>query len=395
MNARVPPTKPPTTVGHPETAIDLRLEPRWSFTAQVVLGTAAIVAAALAVVLATEWPAYGAAVALVGVLHAWIVAAALSKQIAGGEPALPVRPADFTQYNAEGRKAALDFAWRGHGGVVPQPALPPRRGPVGPWLVALLAAFIIVPVAACLTPGPSSGAAQNAGTLASVAFALVVAWWVVGVAVAIRSNRTLKERIATFGVHWNAYVHAAEREHARELARQWVYANVGAWIDASAQRAATAARQRFGVEEQAGACFVLHGLSLEQAANGHAAVRMGPADMPPYELEMIPLIVGNFLGRRVGHFLLIADTSYSVAVRGGDIVEQERSPNELEWHYRDIITVEYQRDPSQQLLGQAAGLFTLSLTNGQPIQHRTLEHGAASCVDAIRRQTRAAKLGTH
>jgi hypothetical protein len=125
-----------------------------------------------------------------------------------------------------------------------------------------------------------------------------------------------------------------------------------------------------------------------------AAVHMGPPDMPPYELEMIPLIVGNFLGRRVGHFLLIADTSYSVAVRGGGIVEQERSPNELEWHYRDIVTVEYQRDPSQQLLGQAAGLFTLSLTNGQPIQHRTLEHGAASCVDAIRRQTRAAKLRT-
>jgi hypothetical protein len=74
------------------------------------------------------------------------------------------------------------------------------------------------------------------------------------------------------------------------------------------------------------------------------------------------------------------------------IVEEDGTKvSEREAHYRDLITVDYERDP--KTTGPASGTFRVSLANGERIILPTLKDGVSTAVAAVRQRTRVAKLG--
>jgi hypothetical protein len=78
-------------------------------------------------------------------------------------------------------------------------------------------------------------------------------------------------------------------------------------------------------------------------------------------------------------------------------IAKAENPIELEFHYRDIVTVQYTRQseelPSANKDRRAArlGKFEMGLVNGKPQEYMTLEEEGVSAVEHVRRKTRAVK----
>jgi hypothetical protein len=182
---------------------------------------------------------------------------------------------------------------------------------------------------------------------------------------------------------------AMRRSALRAAAQQWCGRWSATWVDRAGAAAGQKAVERFRLppDTESHALFV-------------PGLRQQP-DMPPAFVDIRVLLTGAFLAIREGAYLDVKGTSMRQGVSDAPetltvplLDDDNTKVAEQEAHYKDLVTVDYERTPAGDRAGAGPlGKFRVSLSSGQRIEFPTSEQGVSSALDAIRTRTRAAKLG--
>lgn len=280
-------------------------------------------------------------------------------------------PPRFMDLSRPLRSDALDLAWAQ---LIVLPRLPefrPSRAPV----IEVAAAVTFMCTLGILVGAPRLESGWPQGVLAMILTSL---WLLAGVALMAMYKSVCTDEFAAYSQAMTRHREGRYDAHLRSLAVGWVTSHAEGWRKRAEQLASQRALTRFKADANSAKVFTL-------LSAGDAPV----PDLPPARWRIFALLVGPFLATRDGFAFDLKQTSYDVAA-GGNIATGEDRPVEREFHYADVVTVEYVR-VSAAAGAQATGQFKLSLVNAQTEAQECLEQGAESAVEAIRLKTRAVR----
>lgn len=282
------------------------------------------------------------------------------------------------------RKRAIDLAWK----PAEAPDDQPRCTPTSPLPVVIAAGVLLVLTLITLTQMPAAKGDGFDTTRALWGGGATLAAAVVGALINAGRSRVAENALLSFSHKWDAYQGSIRDSRLRPLAVEWINRHYDTWLQGAVATAHRGSLERFEM-----AAADVQQFRLLAPAGGRA-----PADMPTEQLQIISLLVGPFLGIRTGFNFFVKGTSFAVGVSGGGVMVSELDPTEREIHYTDIVTIEYVRGKSAPQAGgrqggqPECGALQLCLVDGQNTdRYESLEEGADSVVQAVRKRTRAIK----
>ena len=333
---------------------------------------AALVAALVAAALSAAIERYGIdSVWVAGPLAFLAVVAATPWSPRVIDDAVQPLPPRFMDLSRPLRSDALDLAWA-------QPIVVPRLPEFQPSAAPVFGAATAVMFICTLGIFVGSARLESGWPQGALAMILTSLWFLAGAAMEAMYKSACADEFSAYSQAMTRHREGQYDAHLRSLAVGWVNSHADGWRRRAEQVARERALTRFKANTDSAKDFTL-------LSAGEVPV----PDLPPTQWRIFVLLVGPFLATRDGFAFDLKQTSYDVAA-GGNIATSEDRPVEREFHYADVVTVEYVR-VSDTAGAQAIGQFKLSLVNAQTEARECLEQGAESAVEAIRLKTRAVR----
>jgi hypothetical protein len=289
-------------------------------------------------------------------------------------------PRDFAELSDADRQLALQLAWSAEGDI---PTEPTFQQPEHVIICGAALVFDIVCYALCAALFGAE--ALSFGVFAAGFLALCVA--TSGAALAVQQF-VYRRRLAVFDAAWKLHANSVRHAWLRSAARRWVHDCYPEWRAQATQEAVVRAGQRFQMR--------LKEATRLSVCKEHSA---GIAGMPHQRVDIFVLLVGPFVAMRSLFELHVKETSFAAAM-GEPMVTSEERAFEREFHYADIVTIEYEQARPASAAGDGAredcarGTLQLTLVNGENAKFESSQREAEAAVRAIRRRTRAEKTFT-
>jgi hypothetical protein len=289
-------------------------------------------------------------------------------------------PRAFDELSDADRHLALQLAWSAESD---SPAEPTFQQPEHVMICGVALVFDVVCYA--LFAAIFGGEALSRGVFIAAYLGLCIA----SACAALAAQQLVyRRRLSVFDAAWNLHATSVRKAWLRSAAVGWVHDCYPEWRAQATQKAVVRAGQRFLIR-------------LKEATRLSVYKERSPGvdGMPYQHVDIFVLLVGPFVAMRSPFELHVKETSFAVA-KGEPLVTSEERAFEREFHYADIVTIEYEQARPTSADGDgngedgARGTLQLTLVNGEKAKFESSQLEAEAAVRAIRRRTRAEKTFT-